>query len=196
MTLTFNLRASTNVTFHFTRDFSNLAGVYDIAAATIRMQARLSPFAPDPPIYEWSSVNANGGRVSFDSITGLGVFSAPEADMAQMPPHLVYDCRLELTNGAIVPLFSGRLAFTQGVTRTGSDSTSTGVSGLADTVTVDGEGANAPTPLPLSLSAVLIDAQGSATAARESAAAASLAATQATSSAAVSSSMISALIYG
>lgn len=196
MTTSFNLRASTNVTFHFTRDFSNLSGVYNIAAATIRMQARLSPFATDPPIYEWCSLNASGGRVVFDSATGLGVFSAPEADMAQMPPNLVYDCRLELANGAIVPLFAGRLVFAQGVTRTETDSASTWVSGLADTVTVDGELANAPSPLPLSLSAVLVDAQVSAMATQASAVAASLAATQAASSATASSSMISALIYG
>ena len=52
MTATFNLRASNNATFQWTRDLSQFAAVYNLAAATIRMQARPSPYAPDPPAYE------------------------------------------------------------------------------------------------------------------------------------------------
>jgi hypothetical protein len=161
------------------------------------MQTRLSAFASDPPVYEWCSANAGGGgRASFDASSGLCVFSAPEADMAQMPAHLVYDCRLELTSGAIVPLFAGRLDFSQGVTRTGSDSAFNNDPGSVDTVTVDGESANAPTPLPLSLSAVLANARGAAAAAQASASSASLSAAQASSLASTSSGLLAALIYG
>ncbi|MBB4199021.1 hypothetical protein CCR94_08050 [Rhodoblastus sphagnicola] len=193
MTTIYNLRASTNVSFRWTRDLSSLSGVYDVAASIIRMQARVSAGSADPPVYEWCSSNAQGGLASFNAATGLCIFSASETDMEQMPARLVYDCRLELTSGAIIPLFAGRLVFALGVTRTASTSNADGTSVLTDTVTVDGEADNAPAPLPLALSAVLAIAQNAETAAQAAAAAATQAAAQASSA---SNSIIPVLIYG
>ena len=159
MTTIFNLRASNNATFRWTRDLTSFAAVYNLAAATIRMQARPSPYAPDPPAYEWSSANTANGQILFDAATHLCVFVAPEADMARLQGDLVYDCRLEFAGGASMVIFGGRLHFAEGVTRLSSDLSGTGVSGLGDTVTVDGERGASPVPLPLSLSAALAAAQ-------------------------------------
>lgn len=153
---TFNLRAPNNATFHWTRDLTAYAQVYNLAAATIRMQARLYPEAPDPAAYTWVTGASTGGVVTFSPTTNLAVFTAPASDMETMPADLVYDARLELANGATVPLFGGRLFFSPGVTRLSSDSALlTGTSGIGDTVLVDGECSSSPVPLPLSLSAVL-----------------------------------------
>ncbi|PPQ39876.1 hypothetical protein SAMN06265338_101722 [Rhodoblastus acidophilus] len=189
MTIVYNLRASTNVSFRWTRDLSKFQSLYNISASTLRMQARATAASADPPVYEWSSSNTRGGLVSFDAATGLCVFSAPETDMAQMPAHLVYDCRMELPNGAVVPLFAGQITFSQSVTRTSSLSGASGNLALSDTVGVAGEGVGALTPLPLSLSSVLAIAQGAASAAQTAAA-------KASSAAAGSNGLISALIYG
>jgi len=189
MTTIFNLRAATNATFRWTRDLSNLAKVYDIASSTIRMQARLTALADDPPIYEWCSHNASGGLASFDPATGLCVFSAPAADMARMPAGLIYDCLLELIGGAIVPLFSGRMAFTRGVTRSALDASETGGSRIDDTVVVDGEVFGGPSASPATTMAshFAADAAAQAMAAAQSATAASDSATAASQSAIASS---------
>ena len=84
MTTIFNLRASSNATFHWTRDFSQLASAYAVASGVIRMQARATPTAADPPAYQWVTGAASGGVVTFDAITNLCVFAAPESDMAAM----------------------------------------------------------------------------------------------------------------
>ena len=126
MTTTYNLRAATNVSFRLTLDLSSLSGVYDIAASVIRMQARMTAASADPPVYEWCSSNSQGGLVSFDAASSLCIFSAPESAMEQMPDRLVHDCRLELTSGAVIPLFAGRLVFVRGITRTASASTTDG----------------------------------------------------------------------
>ena len=171
MTTMYNLRASNNVTFRWTRDFTQIAAVYDVASSVIRMQARTSPYAPDPPSYEWNSENTTGGQIAFNATTNLCVFSAPESDMARMPAQLVYDCRLELPGGAAVPICAGRMVLSPGVTRLANDATTeTGVVDLADTVGVEGEVLTSPTPIPLSLSAVLSACQASAAAAAASAA--------------------------
>src|SRR5208337_3020441 len=115
MTTVYNLRASNNVTFRWTRDLTPFAAVYNLAAATIRMQARTSPYAPDPPAYSWATNASGGGVVSFDPATNLCVFSAPEADMARMQGEFVYDCRLEFAGGAAIVIFGGRLRFSTGV---------------------------------------------------------------------------------
>jgi hypothetical protein len=171
MATIYNLRGANNAAFHWTRDFSQLAAVYNLAGATIRMQARTSPYAPGPPAYEWNSTNVVGGQVDYSDLTNLCVFSAPESDMARIPAHLVYDCRLELPGGAVAPIFAGRMIFAPGVTRLSADATlETGVFGLGDTVTVDGEVSTSPTPIPLSLSAALSAAQASAASAAAAAA--------------------------
>jgi hypothetical protein len=159
MTTTFNLRASNNATFRWTRDLSQFAAVYNLAAATIRMHARVSPYAPDPPAYEWASTNTAHGQVLFDPATHLCVFVAPEADMARLQGDLVYDCRLEFSGGASVAIFGGRLRFAEGVTRLSGDLSGVGVSGLGDTVFVEGERGTSPVPLPLSLSAAVAACQ-------------------------------------
>jgi len=156
MTTIFNLRASSNATFHWTRDFSQVAAAYAVASGVIRMQARTTPGAADPPAYQWVSGATSGGVITFDPITNLCVFAAPESDMAAMTGGLAYDCRLELPGGECLPLFSGRIVWMPGVTRIASDATAqTGVSGLGDTVSVDGESSTSPVPLPLSLSAAV-----------------------------------------
>jgi hypothetical protein len=160
MTTVYNLRATNNATFQWTRDLSAFAAVYNLAAATIRMQARTSPYAPDPAAYEWCSTNTAHGQILFDATTNLAVFVAPEADMAALAGDLVYDCRLEFSGGASAVIFGGRLAVATGVTRLASDLSGVGVSG-GDTVTVDGERGTSPVPLPLSLSAAIAAAQAS-----------------------------------
>ena len=162
MTTTFNLRASNNATFQWTRDLSAFAAVYNLAAATIRMQARVSPYAPDPPAYEWASGNSAHGQVLFNSTTNLAVFVAPEADLARLAGDYVYDCRLEFSGGAAAVIFGGRLRVAEGVTRLTADLSGTGVSGLGDTVEVEGERGTSPVPLPLSPSAVLAACQAAA----------------------------------
>jgi hypothetical protein len=138
-----NLRVANNVTFRFLRDLSNFAADYPIAEGVIRMQARLSPSDP-VPIYEWSSANVSGGVVAFDPATNLAVFAAPARDMAALQGPFVYDARLELPGGVCVPLFSGRLVMTAGVTRAATDASTTGVAGLLDTVSIDGVATMAP----------------------------------------------------
>ena len=161
------------------------------------MQARATPTAADPPAYQWVTGAASGGVVTFDAITNLCVFAAPEADMAAMAGALAYDCRLELPGGECLPLFSGRIVWTPGVTRTAGDATAqTGVSGLGDTVSVDGEAETSPVPLPLSLSAALTAAQASATASAGSALAAQSSAAGAASSAAALATVMSPAALG
>jgi hypothetical protein len=163
MTTIYNLRASNNSTFRWTRDLSQWAAVYDIDAATIRMQARLSPLASSPVVYEWSSNAAPGsGSIPFDVGTNLCVFLAPLSDMGRMSKPLYYDCRLEFEIGTAVVLFSGRILWTQGLTRADADGAAFGTSGIGDTVSVDGETSASPVPLPLSLAAAVAAAQASA----------------------------------
>ena len=155
MTTVFNLRAATNATFHWTRDFSQIASAYLVSSGVIRMQARTTPTAADPPAYQWVTGAVSGGVVTFDPITNLCVFAAPESDMAAMTGGMFYDCRLELPGGECVPLFSGRIAWTAGVTRMAGDTAQTGVFGIGDTVSVDGEISLSPISLPLALSAAI-----------------------------------------
>ena len=139
MQTTYNHRASNNATFHWTRDLTTFAAVYNLGAATIRMQARTSPCAPDPPAYQWVSTAGAGGEIVFNPTTNLCVFVAPEADMARMHGDFVYDCRLEFSGGSSIVIFGGRLVFLAGVTRLSSDLSGASVSGLGDTVRVEGE---------------------------------------------------------
>lgn len=182
----YNLRASSNVTFRLTRDLSQWATYYALATSTIRMQARTSPYAPDPPAYQWVTGATAGGRITLDPATNLIVISAPESDMEALgqSPQYSCDCRLELPDGTSNILFSGQLYFSAGVTRTASDGGATGAPGASDTVSVDGELSTTPTPLPLVLTAAVSAAQ---------AAAASAQAAPATSS---SSSILYALLFG
>ena len=198
MTTIYNLRASNNCTFHWTRDLSAFAAVYNLASATIRMQARVSPFASDPPVYEWLTGASSGGLVTFDPATNFVVFSAPEADMARMQPNQVYDCRLELLGGASVILFGGKIVWKAGITRATGDASATVVSGVSVTVSVDGENSSSPVPMPLSLSAALTATRALAATAQAAASTASASATMATTSASavLSATLISALIYG
>ncbi len=163
------LRASNNSTFRWTRDLSAFAAVYEIASCVIRMQARRSPYAPDPPIYEWNSTNLNGGIVTFDPVTNLAVFSAPESDMARMSGQTSFDCRLELPAGGIAPMFGGIIFWSAGVTRAGVDARNSSVAGVGDTVVVDGEPLIAPVPFPASLTASMASCQASASSAANSA---------------------------
>ena len=155
MATIYNLRASNNATFHWTRDLTPFAAIYTIANATIRMMARVYPDAPDPPVYEWSTGAASGGLVTFNATTNLAVFTAPLSDVEAMPCDLIYDARLEFAGGPVVPLFGGRLSFAPGVTRLMGESSASGVSGMGDTVSVTGETSTSPVPLPLSLSAAV-----------------------------------------
>jgi hypothetical protein len=181
MTTTFNLRAATNATFRWTRDFSQIAAAYAVASGVIRMQARTTPGAADPPAYQWVTGASSGGVITFDPITNLCVFAAPQPDMVAMTDNLVYDCRLELPGGGCVPLFSGQIRWMRGVTRMPSDATTqTGVSVIGDTVSVAGETAASPVSLPLSLSAALTAAQASAAAAAGAAATAQASVTTST----------------
>jgi hypothetical protein len=186
MPVAYNLRAARNATFLFTRDLSAFVELYDIAAGTVRMQARLSPFSADPPAYQWVSGATSGGQVAFDPATNLCVFAAPESDMETMPESLDYDCRLELATGSRIVLFSGRIRWTSGITRLPGDvQTLSGVLGIGDTVSVDGEAADSPVPLPLSLSATLFAtraAQATAAAQANNAAASATAAAEAANS--------------
>ncbi len=94
MPTNYDLRASNNATFQWTRDLTQFASVYNIATATIRMQVRSSPYAPDPPAYQWLSTASADGRILFNPTTNLCVFVAPEADMGRMQGDYVYDCRV------------------------------------------------------------------------------------------------------
>lgn len=158
----YNLRASNNATFRWTRDLTQFATTYSLASATIRMAARLYPEAPDPPAYEWCSTNTTGGQITVNSATNLAVFSAPESDMAALGGDLVYDCRLEFAGGVAQVIFGGRLTVAEGITRCAAGLAGSGVSGVGDTVTVDGERAASQVPLPLSLTAAIAAAQGAA----------------------------------
>lgn len=168
----FILRAFSNATFRLTRDLSQWATAYSLAEATIRMQARTSPFSSDPPAYEWVTGASAGGKISFDPATNLAVIAAPESDMAALgsaSPYC-YDCRLETADGGSNILFSGQLYFSAGVTRTSGDSAATTVPGACDTVSVDGEILSTPVPLPLALSAAVSAAQAAAAIAQAAAA--------------------------
>jgi hypothetical protein len=156
-----NLRAANNATFRFSRDLSLIAAAYPVASSIIRMQARISLSDP-APIYEWSSANVSGGVVAFDAATNIAVFAAPERDMATMQGTLAYDARIELPGGECVPLFSGRIIWTPGVTRITADAAAaTGVSGVLDTVTIDGA---PPTALVAQPATILLGVGAPATA--------------------------------
>jgi hypothetical protein len=170
MTTDYNLRASNNSTFRWTRDLSQWAAIYNIDAATIRMQARLSPLASSPVRYEWNSNGDKGGAIAWNINPNIALFLAPLSDMGGMSKPLYYDCRLEFENGASVVMFSGRIVWTQGITRASADGAAIGTSGIGDTVSVDGEISSAPVPLPLSLTAAVGSAQAAAAAAQASAA--------------------------
>ena len=138
MTTTYNLRAATNVSFRLTIDLSSLSGVYDVAASVIRMQARIAAASADPPVYEWCSSEQPGrSRVLQRHIGPVHLLRAEIGDGADAGPTRLR-CKLELTSGAIIPLFAGRLVFVRGITRIPSASTADGNLGLTDTVTVDG----------------------------------------------------------
>ena len=127
MPTVYNIRASNNATFQWTRDLSQFAGVYNLSAATIRMQARLSPYAPDPPAYQWVTGATTGGQIAFNATTNLCVFSAPESDMAALSGDIVYDCRLEFAGGESIIVFGGLLRVSEGITRMPADLVDTGV---------------------------------------------------------------------
>ena len=160
MTTIYNLRASNNSTFQWTRDLSEFATTYDLAAVTFRMHARTTAAAPDPPAYEWVSTNTAGGQISFNPVTNLAVFTAPESGISALSGDYAYDCRLETLSGAAVVLFGGMLSVSVGVTREMADKLMSGVLVTGDTVTVDGERTISPVPLPLELSAAIAAAQG------------------------------------
>lgn len=196
MATTYNLRASNNSTFRWTRDLSQWAAVYNIDAATIRMQGRLSALPSAPVAYEWNSANSNGGQVAFNSTTNLAVFAAPLADMLSMSKALYYDCRLEITGDAAVILFSGHILWTPGLTRASTDGGAVGTSGIGDTVSVDGEISAAPVPLPLSLTAAIAATQAAAASVTASGLAAQIAALPKVERAALFQSLIaSADVY-
>ena len=151
----YNLRASNNATFRWTRDLSAIAEVYNLATATIRMQARKTATTADPPALEWVT-GGSSSVVSVDPVTNFAVFAASEAVISALSGSMVYDCRLELPGGESLVLFGGRLVLAAGVTRKSTDATTqTGLTGIGDTVTVDGETSSSPVPLPLSLAAAL-----------------------------------------
>ena len=119
MPTVYNIRASSNATFQWTRDLSAFAAVENLATAVMRMQARTTPYAPDPPAYEWCSANTFGGVIAYDSTTHLATVTASESDMAALSAlgDLVYDFRLEWTDGTNIILFGGSLRWLPGVTR-------------------------------------------------------------------------------
>ena len=163
----YTLRATTNQTFRLTRDLSRFVTAgYDLSTATIRMQIRSDAYA-SLVMYEWSTANS---RVSFDPVTHLAVFVAPESAMLSLAGRYAVDARAELPGGEAITLFSGTLQILTGVTRLTSDSSMTGTTGIGDTVLVVGEADPAPVPLPLALTAAVSSAQASAAAAAASAA--------------------------
>ncbi|WP_296709794.1 hypothetical protein [Rhodoblastus sp.] len=176
MTTTYNLRASNNSTFRWTRDLSQWAAVYNVDAATIRMQARASPLASSPVVYEWCSNNSTGGQIAFNIEPNICTFLAPLSDMLRMSKPLYYDCRLEFENGAAVVVFAGRISWTAGLTRASADGAAIGTSGIGDTVRVDGETSSQPVTLPLSLTAAVAAAQAAAASVTASSLAAQIAA--------------------
>lgn len=163
----YTLRATTNQTFRLTRDLSRFVTAgYNLSTATIRMQIRSDAYA-SLVVYEWSTANS---RVSFDPVTHLAVFVAPESAMLSLAGRYAVDARAELPGGEAITLFSGTLQILTGVTRLTSDSSMTGTTGIGDTVLVVGEADPAPVPLPLALTAAVSSAQASAAAAAASAA--------------------------
>lgn len=125
----YTLRAANNCSFQWTRDFSAVAAVYDLSTATVRMDFRRSPNDRGQAIYAFSSTNTADGVFTFDSSTGLGVFTAPEIDMSFMSGTMYFDSRLELASGEIVPLFEGKVIWRQGITRDPASSSSAATSG-------------------------------------------------------------------
>jgi hypothetical protein len=147
LTAIFNLRASSNATFRWTRNLTQWAALYDLASGRIRMQARVLPYAADPPAFEWVTGAGSGGLATFSAATNLIVFTAPLSAMAQLSGVYYHDCRLEMSDGSTIVLFSGRLTISPGITRAAGDLSSTGTQ-IGDSVTVDGETALAPVAVP------------------------------------------------
>jgi len=147
LTAIFNLRASNNATFRWTRDLTQWVALYDLASARIRMQARISPYAADPPALEWVTGAGSGGLATFSPATNLIVFTAPLAAMAPLSGVYYHDCRLEMSDGSTMVLFSGRLTVSAGITRAVGDLSSSGTQ-IGDSVAVDGETALTPAAVP------------------------------------------------
>lgn len=139
----YNLRARANATFRLTRDFSQVAAIYNMLLSTIRMTARRVAGGYD--VYSWIWV--------YDPVSGYATAVAPETDMAALGAgSLVYDCVLE-TVGGVVPLFSGYLTLVPGVTSPQSGMLGTAIAG--DTVTVDGETTSSSGVVGISITDVL-----------------------------------------
>ncbi len=165
----FNLIWGNNTSWRWTRDLSAWADQI-AAGGIVRMEAAFA----DGSSYEWASDAASGGQVEIINYAAgkyLGVFKAPLQDLRGKSKIAKYDCRLETTGGARAPMFGGVINVKPGVTTTAADSTSTGVSGIPDTVLVEREVDPAPAVMPLSLTAA-IDAAQSAQGAAEAAASA------------------------
>ncbi len=163
------IRASNNVTFQMTLDFSQVAAVYNVANGVIRMQAKSSPYVT-AEAYGGASDGSEAGAIAFNAATNQCVFSAPLSDVAQLAGPFVADCVLELPGGIVAPLFCSALYFAPGVTRGPNDSGVTGTGPLGDTVTIDGWASTAPMVLPVTLTSAIAAAQASQAAAEASAA--------------------------
>ena len=109
MTTIFNLRAATNATFHWTRDFSQIAAAYPVASGVIRMQARISP-APPIPSFQWVTGASSGGVITFDPASNLCVFAAPKSDMAGMTGTRLTTCASNCPAANAFPCSRGGLS--------------------------------------------------------------------------------------
>jgi len=153
----FNLIWGNNTSWRWTRDLSAWGDLL-AAGGIVRMEAAFA----DGSSYEWASDAVSGGQVEIINYAAgkyLGVFKAPLQDLRGKSKIAKYDCRLETTGGARAPMFGGVINVKPGVTTTAADSTSTGVSGIPDTVLVEREADPSPVPLPLELTAAIAVAQ-------------------------------------
>lgn len=146
------IRAGANAGFRLTLDLSAWAAVgVELAAATLRLQARVQIEPPSTPALEL--VTSGPNPVVFDPTTGLVTFSAPGTAMAELAGVYNLDCRAEFSGYELL-LFAGTLTVRAGVTAT---SPSSGLPSV-DTAFVSAHPFG-PAPVPAPISGAVASAQ-------------------------------------
>lgn len=151
---TYRLLWNNNTSWRWTRNLSEFRSLID-SGGKFRMQVDF-----DGSSYEWFSDNTVGGKIAVDGTSYVGVFTAPLSDLARKTGVASMDCRVEMPNGAVYQAFGGSVSVQDGVTVASGDVSSSGVSGIPDTVIVAGEkDPTLPVPLPVSLTDAIATVQ-------------------------------------
>lgn len=145
-----------NGAFVWTLDFSTVAAVVDMTAATVRMWIKTN--ATDTSALLCFATSGGAGTVIYDSTTKTCQFLAPNALIAGIAGIQNFDIRIETAAGNYVIAF-GQIAFAKGITTAAVPSNSATGSGLDDTVSVLSSttvGSTSMAVIPISFSSAFV----------------------------------------